>query len=496
MIHFGTAGWRGIIGDEFTFHNVRLVTQAIVDHLLSADASRSLVVGYDTRFLSEKFASEAAKVLSQNGIRAMVCDRDVPTPTISFCILGAGAGGGLNFTASHNPPEYNGLKFSDRSGAPALPDTTAAIEARIREREADFVDEYFQDDAHVERIDPSGPYLEHVASLIDLQAIADSGLRVAVDSLYGTGRDYLDRLLIEAGVECDVLHNFRDPYFGGYSPQSTEENLGELKRRVASAGFDLGLATDNDCDRFAIVDSDGSWLNPNDVLGLVAHYVLTERGPVGDLGRTVSTTHLLDRIADWHGVRVHETPVGFKYIGDLLRRDQIVMGGEESAGLSIAGHLPEKDGILACLLVAELAARFGTPLRQHLESLREKVGRSVHERLDYRITPEIEAEVLERLDAAPDELAGTPVSSVSRTDGTKLHFEDGSRFLYRRSGTEPMIRCYAEAANTGRTRQLHDAGRRFLFRPSSPGDRPAAQSAGPADEARDARDAERHDAPD
>lgn len=462
MIHFGTAGWRGIIGEDFTFRNVRLVTQAIVNVLRDSGGPASAVVGYDTRFMSEKFATEATKVLSHNGMRALRCQRDTPTPSISFAILEHGTGAGLNFTASHNPPEYNGLKLSDGSGAPALPNLTAAIEAELRDIEPDFDDEYFLDEAWVEEIDPIEGYLQALRELVDLEAIAESGISLAIDPLYGTGREVLDGILMDAGIECHVLHNFRDPYFGGYSPEAKEENLADLREVMAETDAVLGLATDADCDRFAILDSDGAYLNPNDVLGLLLDYCLTERGPRGNVARTVSTTHLLDRIAAAHGVEVFETPVGFKYIGDLIRQGRVVFGGEESAGLSVHGHLPEKDGILACLLVAELAASRGTPLRSELEDLWGRVGRSVHMRRDYLLTPEIEDAIGSRFEEAPGRFAGEEVREVVRLDGVKLLLDEGW-FLFRRSGTERALRCYAEAPTEETVERYHVAGRQFLF---------------------------------
>jgi len=463
MILFGTAGWRGIIGEDFTFENVRLVTQAIAN-VLHRRATRppSLVVGYDTRFLSEKFATEAAKVLSHNRIQALVCQRDCPTPALSHLISEGQHSGGLNFTVSHNPPEYNGLKFSDAHGAPALPDLTARIEEEVRTLQPDFHDEHFLNRGYYKEIDPTSGYLDRVRSHIDLDLIAASGMRFSIDVLYGTGRECLDRLMMETGAACQVLHNFRDPYFGGYGPDLTPKSLAELSLKVGSTPCSLGLATDIDADRFAIVDSDGTILNPNDGLGLLFDYVLSDRGQRGNVARTVATTHLVDRIAEAHGVKSVETPVGFKYIGDLIRQGRVVMGGEESAGISIRNHLPEKDGILACMLAAELAARRGVPLSKQLEDLWQRVGRSFHQRHDYRLTPAVEVEVEDRLYAAPAHFAGQTVRDVVDIDGIKLLLDD-SWFLYRRSGTEALLRCYAEAPTAEEAEVLHAAGREYLF---------------------------------
>lgn len=464
MIQFGTAGWRGIIGEDFTFHNVRLVTQAIANHLLDrAVEEPALAIGYDTRFLSEKFATEAAKVLSHNRIEAVLCSRDTPSPALSRAIIDQGASGGINFTVSHNPPEYSGLKMMEATGAPALPSVTASVEAGVRAIEDDFVDEYFFVQECCRSIDAAPGYLTKLRGLVNLDAIADSGLKLAVDALYGTGRDYLDRTLMTAGIDCEVLHNFRDPYFGGYSPDPSPESLAELSQMVAGGSLDLGLALDIDADRFAIVDSDGTILNPNDVLGLVLDHLLSQPRHKGDVARTVATTHLIDRVAGFHGVEVHETPVGFKYIGDLIRQGRVVFGGEESAGLSIHDHVPEKDGILACLLVAEAAARRGAPLRRQLEKLWERVGRSRHVRRDYRLSPAQEEELARRGAEPPEALADRRVAEVRTVDGVKLLLEDSSWFLWRRSGTEHLLRCYAEAPTREEAETLHEAGRRWLF---------------------------------
>ncbi|MFQ5743948.1 MAG: phosphoglucomutase/phosphomannomutase family protein [Acidobacteriota bacterium] len=463
MIRFGTAGWRGIIGEDFTFRNVRLVTQAIANYLLRPpEGDRSLVIGYDTRFLSEKFAAEAAKVLSHNHILALRCSRDTPAPALAHAISQLALSGGLNFTASHNPPEYTGLKLSEASGAPSLPEVTAEVENELRAIEADFHDEYFLSEDYFREINPTEGYLERLRSQVDLRVIAGSKIKLGVDVLYGTGRAYLDRLLIEEGVPCEVLHNFRDPYFGGYGPDPSAASLAELAELVASTDCALGLATDIDADRFAIVDGDGTLLNANDVLGLLLDYILGERGPKGDVARTVATTHLIDRVADAHGVKTFETPVGFKYIGDLIRQGQVVFGGEESAGLTVSNHLPEKDGILACLLVAELTARNGAPLGKQLEDLWKRVGRSFHIRHDYRLSPAIESEIDERVRSAPNRLAGRKIREVKQLDGVKLLFDE-AWFLWRRSGTEQLVRCYAEAPTEEEAESLHAASRDYLF---------------------------------
>jgi phosphoglucomutase len=361
MIKFGTSGWRGIIGEDFTFDNVRVASQGIANYLKKANQKgRGVVIAYDTRFLSEKFASEAARILAFNDIQAYLCTRDVPTPVASFETVRRKAMGAINFTASHNPPEYNGLKFSTSNGAPALPEITKQIEEEINKVAAtgQRVDVYEKAEL-IEEIDPKDRYLDGLKQKVDVDAIRKSGLRIAIDSLFGTSRDYLDYFLLESGVEVKIIHNYRDPYFGGFSPECNEKNLGELRKVVTDEGFDLGLATDGDADRFGIIDDRNRFVSPNVILSLLAIYLKRERKIPGGLARSVATTHLIDAIARKLDVELHETPVGFKYIGELILDDKIAMGGEESAGMSMYRHLPEKDGILACLLVAEMVAHTG-----------------------------------------------------------------------------------------------------------------------------------------
>ncbi|HSN68007.1 MAG TPA: hypothetical protein VLV48_02100, partial [Thermoanaerobaculia bacterium] len=358
MIKFGTSGWRGVIGEDFTFENVRVASQGVVNYLKRVGPpGKGVIVGYDTRFLSEKFAAEAARILAFNGIEAFLSNRDVPTPVVSFETLRRGAIGAINFTASHNPPEYNGLKFSTENGAPALPEVTEEIEREIAtlEEKRERIDVYEKPEL-IRDIDPKERYLADLRQKIDTDVIRKSGLRVAVDCLYGTSREYLDYFLLETGIDVKSIHNYRDPYFGGFSPECSQKNLAELRRTVTSEKFDVGLGTDGDADRFGIIDESGGFVPPNIVIALLALYLKRERKLEGGLARSVATTHLVDAIARKLDVPLYETPVGFKYIGELILEDKIALGGEESAGLSIRDHVPEKDGILACLLVTEMLA--------------------------------------------------------------------------------------------------------------------------------------------
>jgi len=449
MIKFGTSGWRALMGEEFTFQNVRVVVQGICNHLKSeGHADRGLLVGYDTRFLSDRFAREAAKVLSHNRIHGYLCSRDAPTPAISYEIIRRNLDGAINFTASHNPPEYNGLKFSMESGAPALPEVTRRIEQQIRRLEAEGASTaYYADESYIQEVDISEPYLRLLASKIDFDLIARSGLLIAADPLYGTARDYLDRILIEKGCTCEVIHNFRDPYFGGYSPECSERNLDDLRKAVREKGCHVALATDGDADRFAVLDSDGTFISQNYILALLFRYILQSRPQLtGGVARTVATTHLLDLLAQRHSLPVYETPVGFKYIGELLLEGKLIMGGEESAGFTMREHLPEKDGILACLLVAEMVAASGNKsLSAMIEELFADVGPLYNQRVSMKLDDAQATRLDAQLGHLPESFGGRPVVRANRLDGVQLSFDDGSWVLMRPAGTEPLLRIYAEA---------------------------------------------------
>lgn len=464
MIKFGTSGWRGIIGEDFTFENVRIATQGVANYLKkSGQKGSGVVVAYDTRFLSEKFASEAAKILAFNGIQAFLCTRDVPTPTVSFETIRRKAMGAINFTASHNPPEYNGLKFSTANGAPALPEITKAIEKEINsvQEKNERLDVYEKSEL-IEVIDPKDRYLKDLREKVDSDAISKSGLRIAIDSLYGTSRDYLDYFLLEAGIEVKIIHNYRDPYFGGFSPECSEKNLGELRKVVLAEKFDLGLSTDGDADRFGIIDDRNRFVSPNLILSLVALYLKRFRKIPGGLARSVATTHLIDAIAKKLDVPCYETPVGFKYIGELILAGKIAMGGEESAGMSIYKHLPEKDGILACLLVAEMVARTGKKLNQLIEEMYEEFGYFYSKRSDMKLTPALKESLASKLANPPKSIGSFEVRRVNTTDGVKLIFDNHAWLLFRLSGTEPVARIYAEACTPKDLKNLLDAGKKFV----------------------------------
>jgi phosphoglucomutase len=465
MIRFGTSGWRSILGEEFTFPNARRVVTAIARVArASGDASRGLVVASDTRFLNERFVDEASRVLLREGVTPLRANRDVPTPVVAFTIREKKALGAINFTASHNPPEYNGIKFSTADGAPALPDVTARIEDEIaKTTDADAASAPAAD---TPVFDPIEPYLAELARRVDGAAMKKAGLRVAVDPRFGTSRGYLDAFLVRAGVDVTVINGHRDPYFGGLSPQCDAPNLLALGKVVVSEKRAIGLATDGDADRFGVLDADGTYVNPNHCLMLLADRLLPRRkaGDARGVARSVATTHGLDAVAKAYGAPVFETAVGFKYIGELLLENRIVMGGEESAGFTMEGHVPEKDGPLACLLLAELVATTGKPLGSLLADLFARVGPFWPDRSDARLDPKLAESIKKRLAENPDTFAGLKVESIDRTDGQKLLLGDGRWILFRASGTEPVVRIYAESPDKRETNRLLEAAKEYVLR--------------------------------
>jgi phosphoglucomutase len=460
-IRFGTSGWRAIIADEFTNDNVRLVTNAICAQMKESGFAEKtpVIVGYDTRFLGEKFADVCVKEVAANGFRAFRCTHATPTPAISHAIRKEKAAGGINFTASHNPPEYNGIKFSTADGAPALPEVTKRIETLITEN----LEIPSSNVGNVEDYDPRPCYLTDLAKKVNLELIAKSGSKYAYDPLWGTGRGYLDKVLREHGVEVETIHDWRDVLFGGRSPEPDSSHLDELREAMKRNNCALGLATDGDGDRFGVLDKDGTFITPNKLIALLFDYLVESRGWELGVARSVATSHLVDRVAESRNLPLYETPVGFKYIGELINQDKIVLGGEESAGLSIRGHYPEKDGIIACLLAAEAVAARGASLGEQLEELYKRVGRIESSRIGVRLTSEVAALLKEKLAQEPSEIEGRKIASINRMDGVKFIFEDGSWLLMRPSGTEPVVRVYAESESASDLEVLLEQGREYLL---------------------------------
>ncbi|HUU38971.1 MAG TPA: hypothetical protein VMW46_12310 [Candidatus Desulfaltia sp.] len=465
MIKFGTSGWRAVMGAEFTFANVRIVVQAIANYLKRRFPGRtiSVVVNYDTRFLSERFANEAAKILSHNQIQALLSDRDAPAQAQALQVIMRKAQAGINFTASFNPPEYNGLKLNLETGAPALPGETDKVEEEVRrlaKSPASFP--YYPRTDFVQKIDLQSDYLEFIQKKIDFASIQKSGLRIGVDLLYGTSREYLDEILEDNNIPVEEIHGYVDPYFGGITPSCTEQNLRELRKLVLEKECDLGIATDADGDRFGILDQNGRFVIQNIILSLLLDYLIRVKGWRGGVARSVSTTHLIDRVARRYGLPLFKTPVGFKYIADLFLRRQIIFGGEESACIAVKSHLPEKDGIFAGLLVAEMMAVTGKSLTELQQGFFREYGRKFSGQRSLPLQPRNEHVLRELIINPPEHLGGRRVLGVERIDGIKLDFDDDDWLLLRLSGTEPIVRCYAEAGSKAELERLLALGTKGL----------------------------------
>jgi phosphoglucomutase len=460
-IRFGTSGWRSIIADEFTFANVQIVTESICRYLteINSEIHQTLIIGNDTRFMGEKFCEVAAEIAKNKGFRVLVCNHPTPTPTISHAIRSEKASGAINFTASHNPPEYQGIKFSTSDGAPAMPEVTKRVE-EIIENKPNLANKI---GGTIEEYNPRTAYLEELRNKVHFDTLAKANGKYAFDPLYGTGRGYLDKVLRDLGLEVETIHDWRDVTFGGRSPEPSEKQLDELREIVKSKRLTLGLATDGDADRFGIIDSNGEFITPNQLVALLTDYLAESRGWKQGVARSVATSHLVDRVAKTRGLELYETPVGFKFIGELINNNKIILGGEESAGLSIRGHIPEKDGILACLLAAEAVASRGASLTEQLKELTGRVGTLESGRIGVKLTPEIAAKLQEKLSREPSDIGGKKIERINRTDGVKYIFADESWMLMRPSGTEPMVRIYAESESKKDLDHLLEEGRKFLL---------------------------------
>lgn len=451
--------------DAFTLENVRIVTQAIADYVKSEKKQRSgLVIGYDTRFFAERFAEACASVLAGNGMPVYLVKRAMPTPITAYAIGVYGTAGAIMLTASHNPPEYNGIKFIPDYAGPATSEITKKIEENIGRIEASRTPSASLEGSElVHFIDPVSSYVDHLKKLVDFDLIGRGGLKVVVDPMYGAGQGILKTLLEKAGCEVYPIHDHRDAFFGGSLPDPSLENLQELRALVLERKADLGLALDGDADRFGVVDSLGIYLSSNQVLTILCLYLFTVRGFKGSLVRTVATTHSLDRIAAEFGVKVEETPVGFKYVGEIMRGEPVVLGGEESGGLSILGHIPEKDGLLADLLMAEVLAYWKKPLSHILEDIYREYGHHYNERLDVKYPQDRKHILLAELKSCPpSSMAGLSVEGVITKDGVKYLLSEGSWILIRPSGTEPLIRVYIESTSKERFEDLKEFARELL----------------------------------
>jgi phosphomannomutase len=465
-IHFGTDGWRAVIADTFTFNNLRLVAQAVADAVSAGDWSgpangpafdpRLMVVGFDTRFLSDRFAVEVARVLAANGFRVMLTHADAATPMVSYAVRHQQAAAGVMITASHNAPRYNGLKLKAAYGGSALPEQCRRVEVFLADNEArargpNLMD-YDQAVAagSLTRFNPTSAYADHLRRLIDFDVIARNPQRLVVDSMYGSGRGVIKGLLQGTGVEVTEIRGEMNPGFGGVHPEPIARYLGPTAGAIAAGHGDLAVVTDGDADRIGAVDGRGQFVDPHKIMALALKYLVEQRGLSGAVVKTVSTTRMVNRLAAQYGLPCYETPVGFNHIADyMLAADgqPVLIGGEESGGISILGHIPEGDGLLMGLLLLEIVTAAGAPLEELVADLLRAVGPAHYARKDLRLAlPVAKAEMTRRLTAgAPAHIDGRHIAAVEQRDGVKYLLDDDSWLLIRPSGTEPVLRVYAEA---------------------------------------------------
>lgn len=470
-IKFGTDGWRAVISDEFTFANLRLVAQAISDYARQTTPGNRRpvwVVGFDTRFLSDRYAREVAGVFAANDMRVYLTRADAPTPAVSFAVRQLGADGGVMITASHNPPRYNGVKLKAGYGGSANAKTVRQVEACLddvirRGTSPAVLDiETGESRGLIDRFDPMPAYLAHVRSLINEHLIATACPSVVVDPMYGAGRGYIRDFLERIGCRVKEIHGQMNPGFGGIHPEPIARNLDALRESMTEGLWNIGLATDGDADRIGAMSSSGRFVDPHIIFSLTLRYLVERRGQRGAVVKTVSTTQMLNKLTAQYGLPLYETPVGFDHICELILTNDVLIGGEESGGITIRGHIPEGDGILMGLLLVEILADSGMSLDELIADLMRQVGDFYYGRHDYRVQAFSKAELVKRLvQDAPSHIAGLSVHSVSDLDGVKYVLEDGSWLLIRPSGTEPVLRIYAEARRAEDVSRLLEEGKRL-----------------------------------
>ncbi len=468
-IHFGTDGWRAVISDTFTFSNLRIVAQAIADAVASEDWDtfngngekpnpKKVVVGFDTRFLSDRFAGEVARVLAANGFTVLLAQSDAPTPAVSFTVKNERAIAGVMITASHNAPRYNGVKLKGPFGGSALPEQCRRVEVYITDNESqargpNLMDYHkARDMGLIQKFNPLPAYFDQLHKLIDTEIIADNPQRFVVDAMYGSGRGVIKSFLQGTGCEIAEIRGEMNPGFGGVHPEPIAKYLGALASAVSSGMGNFGIVTDGDADRIGAMDERGQFVDPHKIMALSLKYLVEKRKWTGAVVRTVSTTRMIDRLAQRYGLKLYETPVGFNHIADYMMQEEVLIGGEESGGISFKGHIPEGDGPIMGLLIVEMVAEAGKPLTELVNNLIEDVGPVFYERVDLRLSrPVAKAEMAEFLTKqAPKAIGGQNVNEVSQRDGVKYIMSDDSWLLIRPSGTEPVLRVYAE----GRTREM------------------------------------------
>lgn len=446
-IKFGTDGWRAIIAEDYTFENLKIVSQAVADY---AGKGKKIAVGYDTRFMSEDFARAVSRVLSANGIEVTLSNAAIPTPALSFAVKNRSLDLGVMITASHNPPQFNGFKIKTSTGGAAGQEITKEVERLLGKSQVKCL----PDSQEVKSVDLTGDYVNFIRSFIDLKKIRNKRFKVLVDAMHGSGDSFIGRILKGTDIRLEFTRNTVNPSFGGIRPEPLEENLQGLIARVKKEKFDLGIALDGDADRIAAVCGAGVFIHPQKILGLLALHLNQDRGWSGGLVKTIAGSTMMDNIAKTLGIKLYETPVGFKYISNLMETEDILCGGEEAGGMGVKGYIPERDGTVAGLLLLEMMAHRNKPMIDILQAMERQFGRYYYLRADLRLERRVEP----RKEDLPGELAGKKVVEVRDYDGIKLICEDESWLMFRASGTEPLMRLYSEARTLKRSKELLDLG--------------------------------------
>jgi phosphomannomutase len=454
QIKFGTDGWRAIIGDTYTFENLKILAQATADYL---GKGKSVVVGYDTRFMSDKFAQVVSDVLGNNGIKVVLSDRCIPTPALSFAAKTLHMDLGVMITASHNPAEYNGFKIKMPSGGAAPVEVTKAVEALLGKN---AVAQQSAEAIPVEKRDLSKDYVKFIRNYIDFKKIKNKKFRVLVDSMHGSGDSFIGEILKGTSIKVEFMRSDINPFFDGGRPEPVEENLEELKRRVKKEKFDLGIALDGDADRIAAVAPGGVFIHPQKILGLLALHLNEDRGWTGGLVKTICGSIMMDNIANFLKIKLYETPVGFKYISNLMETEDVVAGGEEAGGMGVKNYIPERDGSMAGLLLIEMMVYRNKNILKILNETEKKFGRFYYVRHDFHIEKRVEP----KREDLPKELLGKKVVDIKDYDGIKLICEDQSWLMFRGSGTEPIMRSYAEAKNLSQAKKLLELGKKIILK--------------------------------
>ncbi|MEE8470918.1 MAG: phosphoglucomutase/phosphomannomutase family protein [Dehalococcoidia bacterium] len=467
-IKFGTDGWRAIIAEDFTFDNVRACAQGVADYLLTqGTASQGLIIGYDTRFASEDFAAAVAEVIAANGIKAYLNPEAASTPAISYAIVAKKAAGAVIITASHNPAIWNGFKYKPEYAGSASPEVIAQLESHIQKTVSSrrierlpLADGLRQ--RTIEYHDPKPTYLSHIAQLVDLERIRQAGLKIVVDSMYGSGAGYFKELLKGGSTRIVEINGERNPVFPDIRPEPIAQNLTKLSNKVRRLGADAGLATDGDGDRIGLLDEKGAFLTSLQVFALLTLYLLETRRERGAIIKSITTTDMVYRLGELFSVPVYETAVGFKYLGPKMISENALIGGEESGGFGFRGHIPERDGILSGLYLLDLMVRTGKKPSELMKYLYDKVGPHHYQRTDLHFPSEKREAIVQRLaQLKPGHIDNIEVTEIDTIDGFRYRLSDGSWLLIRLSGTEPLLRIYAESDSPAHVQKLLEAGEKL-----------------------------------